>query len=227
MLELSIKRGRGRPLGQSEDLTEEELDQILKTPDRRSKRGLRDYTILLTFANTPMRKSELCALDLGNLLDEGKKKSISYKALKKRKRRDPVTGEVQVKQKPYWLKIPLDIEVFRAIVRYVESEHKGKKLERTTPLFNTMGTRGPYQKRRITPKAIDGIVSRYVQAAGIRKRVTPHSFRASYVTIRLGLGHDPVTLQKTGGWADIRGVMPYLRSNQKKIEEAALSRRFL
>lgn len=227
MLDLAIKRGRGRPLGQSEDLTEEELDQILKVPDRRSKRGLRDYTILLTFANTPMRKSELCALDLGNLLDEGKKKSISWKALKKRKRRDPATGEVHVNQKTHWQKIPLDLEVFQAIVRYVESEYKGKKLDRSAPLFTTMGTRGPYKKRRITPWAIDDIVARHVKLAGIKKRVTPHSFRASYVTIRLGLGHDPVTLQKTGGWADIRGVMPYLRSNQKKIEEAALSRRFL
>jgi integrase/recombinase XerD len=223
---LEVKKDRGRPLGQSDDLTEEELVAIVQLPDKRTKRGLRDYAVLLTFANTPMRKGEVCALSLGDLVDEGVKKFITYNALKKRKRKNKETGAVELKQKRYGVKVPINPDVYDAILRYAESEHKGKKVDRSTPLFMTMGTRGPYKKARITPFTIDSIVAKYVADAGIKKRVTPHSFRASYVTLRSG-SHDPETIRKIGGWADIRGVLPYFRSSQKKIEEAALSKRVI
>lgn len=223
MAALSVKRGRGRPLGQSDDLTQEELEALVKVPDRRSKKGLRDAAVILLFANSPMRKGEMCALDVGNLLDEGAKKFISYKALKKRKRRNKETGEIETKQKPYWVKIPIDARVFDVIIRYVQAEHKGKRMDRTAPLFQTMGTRGPYKKRRITSWAIDAIVSLCAKTAGINKRVTPHSFRASYVTLRSTIA-DPKTLQDLGGWSSLNGVMPYFRSSEKKKFEAAMAR---
>lgn len=218
---LEVKRPRGRPLGQSDILTLDEMKTMLRLPDRRAKVGLRDYVVMLTLTNTPMRKGELIRLTVGSLIDEGTKKFISYKSLKKRKQRDKVTGEIKIKQRPYWLKIPIATDVFEGILRYVQSEHKGK-VSHDTPLFMTTGIRGPYAKRALTPVAVDGIVTRYARLAGIKKRITPHSFRATYLTLR-SQGHSPQDLLGLSGHKDISGIMPYLRGSEEKRRAAALS----
>lgn len=216
-----VKRPPGRPPGQSDDLTREEIQTIVRLPDKRSKTGFRDYVVLLVLANTPMRKGELVGLTIGSLIDEGLKKFILYKGLKKRKQRDKITGEIKTKQKPHWLKLRVATDVFNSILRYVESEHKGK-MDHRTPLFMTLGKRGPYQKQGLTPKAVDWIVRHYVREAGIKKRITPHSFRATWTTIH-GEGQDPATIIKSTGHASIVGVMPYLRTSKKKIEDSQMS----
>lgn len=219
---ITVKRSAGRPLGQSDDLTMDELKTLLRLPDKREKVGFRDYAVLLTFCNTPMRVGELKRLTVGSMIDEGTKKFISYKALKKRKCRDKQTGEIKVKQRPYWLKIPIATDVYSAIIRYIQNEHKTGKIEHTQPLFMTTGIRGPYEKRPLTYNAAAGIIAKYLKKAGINKRVTPHSFRATYLTMRAD-GHSPKTLCDLSGHADIRGVMPYLRSSEEKRRAAALS----
>lgn len=206
----TVTRRRGRPVGQSDDLTINELSAMLALPDRRTLEGMRDYAVLLAFGNTPMRKGELVSLCVGNLLDEGEAKAITYKGLKKRK------------QKPYWLKIPIAADVFDSIRRYVSMEHRRRTLRHDDPLFMTLGKYGPYKKRPITPASIDGIVRKYSLLAGIKKRVTPHSFRASYVTLRAP-GRDPASFLDLTGHADLRGVLPYFRRIAKRTLEAAMS----
>ena len=198
---------KGRPVGKSDVLTKEELTRIMSLPDRRSRQGARDYAVLLVLCNTPMRKGEIVNLNTENLIDEGEKKYITYAALKKKS------------QRPYWLKIPIQGIVYEGVKRYVDiSKENGST---TGPLFKTLGKHGPYDTRRITPKAIDLIVEKYVDEAGIQKRVTPHSFRATYATLRKHA--DPWTLQGLGGWASIASVMPYVREDEKHREEAALA----
>ena len=49
---------------ETEFLTEEEAEAILRVPDRRTLQGKRDYAILLT---TGLRKAEICGLKIGDL----------------------------------------------------------------------------------------------------------------------------------------------------------------
>jgi integrase len=206
----TVTRRRGRPVGQSDDLTLNEIKSMLALPDRRKLEGMRDYAVLLVFGNTPMRKGEMVSLRIGNMLDEGDTKSITYKGLKKRNK------------KPYWLKIPIAADVYDALVRYVQMEHRRRNLRHDDPLFMTLGKHGPYKKRPITSDAIDIIVKKYARLAGIQKRVTPHSYRASYVTLRAA-GKDPAAFLDLGGWTDIRGVLPYYRRGAEKTKDAAMS----
>lgn len=196
--------GRGRPVGQSDILTEEELQRIMELPDRRTKQGARDYAVLLVLGNTPMRKGELVNLNKENLIDEGQNKFITYVGLKKKSK------------KPYWLKIPITNEVYDGIKR-LESDRSEAP---SNPLFRTLGKHGPYVSQRITPLAVDLIVEKYVKEGGINKRITPHSFRATYLTLR---GGDPFVLQDLSGHDDIQSLMPYVRNREEKKREVALS----
>lgn len=213
------KRAACRPKGQSEELTPEEVELFLKLPDRKTKVGKRDYAVLLTLANTPMRRRELVSLTVGDLVDHGSVKLVTYKGLKKRKKAGVL------KQKPYWLKIPVTAVVFEAIQNYVRTAHRGKP-NHAAPLFMTLGIHGPWPRRGITIDVVDNIVERYAEkfekVTGVRKRITPHSFRATYLTMRAP-GRDPATLLGLSGHSDIRGLMPYIRSSEKKRQEAALA----
>ncbi len=207
--DLETKKRKGRPVGKSDVLTESELQLIMTLPDRRSKHGARDYAVLLAFGNTSMRKGEVISLNTENLISEGEKKFIVYRALKKR------TARV------VWVRIPISDKVFEGIKRYCDLDHQRTP---SSPLFRTLGKHGPYEPGRISAKAIDCIVQKYVDEARIRKRITPHSFRASFPTLRKH--HSPWTLQNLGGWASINSVMPYVRETEKEIEDAALEFQF-
>jgi site-specific recombinase XerD len=52
---------------ETEFLTEEEAQAILRVPDRRTLQGKRDYAILITLLTTGLRKAELCDLKAGDL----------------------------------------------------------------------------------------------------------------------------------------------------------------
>src|SRR5512143_3822790 len=52
---------------ETEFLTEEEAQAMLRVPDRRTLQGKRDYAILLTLLTTGLRKAEVCSLKLGYL----------------------------------------------------------------------------------------------------------------------------------------------------------------
>ena len=52
---------------ETEFLTEEEAQAMLRVPDRRTLQGKRDYAILLTLLTTGLRKAEICSLKVGDL----------------------------------------------------------------------------------------------------------------------------------------------------------------
>ena len=52
---------------ETEFLTEEEAEAILRVPDRRTIQGKRDYAITLTLLSTGLRKAEICNLKIGDL----------------------------------------------------------------------------------------------------------------------------------------------------------------
>lgn len=203
------KRRRGRPVGKSDILTVEELKTIMSLPDRRSLQGSRDYAVLLTLGNTPARKGEMVAMDTENLVNEGEKKYLIRKGLKKKGSR------------PYWKRTRISDQVYQGIKRYIDHDR-----ERTpsSPLFRTLGKHGPYEPGRITPTAIDLIVQKYVVQAGIKKRITPHSFRATFTTLRKHLS--PWDLMDLVGWDSVNSAMPYVRQTEKELEDATLEYQF-
>jgi integrase len=205
------KTGRkpGRPTGQSDVLTADEIRQLLgAVKDRRTTEGARDYAILLMLANTPARKGELIALNLENVKAQGGAYSISRKALKKKR--------------TAWITTPIDANAYAGFMSYARKWNLDPTRDAQGPLFFTLGGRGGYERHRLTPKAVDCLVEKYARLAGITKRITPHSFRASYLTLR-SQGHKPETLATLSGHASLASILPYLRSTDEERRNAALS----
>jgi len=176
---------------------------MLRIPDRRTKKGRRDHALLVLMANTPLRKIEICGLRRRDLVRRGGQCLIEYRAAKRRRE------VVEV------------VPVAPAVAEVLDGYCRNEQTPEGGPMLLTMGKHGPYARRGITGKAIDLVVRKYAGLAGIAKRVTPHSFRASYATRALESGMDVKTVSMLLGQASAASAEPYLRSNLERMGRVA------
>jgi site-specific recombinase XerD len=131
---------------ETEFLTQEEVEAILRVPDRRTLQGKRDYAILLTLLTTGLRKAELCGLEAGDLKTYRNQAVIDVIGKGKKFRR-----------------IPLNSGTLLAIKEYLKATENGTEPDH--PLFQTLGKHGPYQETGLTAKAVDCLVKSVVKKA--------------------------------------------------------------
>src|SRR5512139_851004 len=86
---------------ETEFLTEEEAEAILRVPDRRTLQGKRDYAILLTLLITGLRKAELCSLKVENLKTYRNQAVIDVIGKGQKFRRIPLNSNTLVAIKDY------------------------------------------------------------------------------------------------------------------------------
>jgi site-specific recombinase XerD len=192
---------------ETEFLTEEEAQAILRVPDRRSVQGKRDYAILLTLLTTGLRKGEICNLKVGDLKSYRNQAVIDVIGKGKRFRR-----------------IPLKIETLVGIRDYLKAAENGT--DPSDPLFKTLGKHGPYEEKRLTAKAVDCLIKSVVKKALIQKRVHPHVMRHTFATTLLDNGNDLKTVQALMGHSHIRTTERYLHSTDDRKVEAIKSLQF-
>jgi site-specific recombinase XerD len=192
---------------ETEFLTEEEAEAILRVPDRRTLQGKRDYAILLTLLTTGLRKAEICSLKVEDLKTYRNQAVIDVIGKGKRFRR-----------------IPLKAETLLAIKDYHKATGNGT--EPVHPLFQTLGKHGPYQERGLTPKAVDCLTKSVARKALIQKRIHPHVMRHTFATTLLDNGNDLRTVQSLMGHSHIRTTETYLHSTDDRKVEAIQSLQF-
>jgi integrase/recombinase XerD len=192
---------------ETEFLTEEEAQAILRVPDRRTLQGKRDYAILLTLLTTGLRKAEICNLKVGDLKTYRNQAVIDVIGKGKKFRRIPLHGDTLVAIKDY----------LKATENGADPDH---------PLFQTLGKHGPYQERDLTPKAVDCLIKSVVKKALIQKRVHPHVMRHTFATTLLDNGNDLKTVQALMGHSHIRTTEAYLHSTDDRKVGAINSLRF-
>ena len=185
---------------ESEFLTPEEIEALLKMPDRRTLEGKRDYAILLTMLTTGLRKAELCVL-----------KGIDIKTYRNRLVID-ITGKGQRHRR-----IGLKNDVYGAIASYTKASDNGSP---DHSIFYTLGKHGLCKRQPLTPKSVDCVIKKYSTKALIRKRVTPHTLRHTFATSLLDVGTDLKTVQELMGHSHIRTTERYLHSSDDKKFEA-------
>jgi site-specific recombinase XerD len=185
---------------ESEFLTQEEIEALLKMPDRRTVEGKRDYAVLLTMLTTGLRKAELCIL-----------KGTDIKTYRNRLVID-IIGKGQRHRR-----IGLKNTAYRAISEYTKASANGSP---DHPIFYTLGKHGLCKRQPLTHKAVDCMIRKYSKMALIRKRVTPHTLRHTFATSLLDAGTDLKTVQELMGHSHIRTTERYLHSNDDKKFEA-------
>ena len=192
---------------ETEFLTEEEAHAMLRVSDRRTLQGKRDYAILLTLLATGLRKAEICSLKVEDLKTYRNQAVIDVIGKGKRFRR-----------------IPLKAETLLAIKDYHKATGNGAGPGHS--LFQTLGKHGPYDKKGLTPKAVDCLIKLTAKRALIQKRIHPHVMRHTFATTLLDNGNDLKTVQALMGHSHIRTTETYLHSTDDRKVEAIESLQF-
>lgn len=181
-------------------MEEGEVQKLLAAPDRRTLQGKRDHAVLRVLAEGGLRESELCALRVADLTPFQGRMCLHFETLKRR------SGKSLRRQ------VPLSDATVGAIRAYWMHEYGTASPPQEAPVFRTLGERGPYEKGPLKPWTVDGIVKRAVRAAGVAKRITPHSLRHTCATAMLRAGADLATVRDHLGHAHIATTARYLHS---------------
>ena len=177
----------------------DEVERLLRTPDRSSPEGLRDYAMMEVLYATGLRVSELV-----NLLQREVDLTAGYLR---------VIGKGD-KQRV----IPLGEAAIEAVEEY-EQQARGELLANaggpgaSPALFVTR--RGGPMTRQAFWKNIKG----YATAAGIDTSISPHKLRHSFATHLLERGADLRIVQALLGHEDINTTQIYTHVAQERLKQ--------
>ncbi len=170
-----------------------ELERLIKAPEGNDLRSLRDRAILEVFFSTGLRLSELCALP---------------------RHLDLERGEVSVRGKGDKLRVVfLSDDSKKAVGSYLVKRSDPEEF-----LFMSL-TKKNKVIGRITPRAVERLVSFYARKAGIPKKVHPHQLRHSFATDLLINGADLRSVQSLLGHANISTTQVYTHLTNKELKE--------
>jgi integrase/recombinase XerD len=173
-----------------------EVDNILKQPDTSERLGIRDRAILETLYATGIRVSELVNLKQSNLMFDDGLILVYGKGSKERL-------------------VPIGRSARQWIEKYQKQSriHLAKTGKSQDVLFlNIHG-------RMLTRDMIRKLVEKYSLAAGIQKKVHPHTFRHSFATHLLEGGADLRAVQEMLGHADISTTQIYTHIDREYLKE--------
>lgn len=172
-------------------LTRDEVNRLLKQPNRRAPTGLRNYVMLAIMARAGLRVSELLALQAKHIDFEGEQIRV-------------FDGKGGVDRT-----VPVEPWVIDAIKSWMT---KREEL-RTKPKW--MGTKnGPLfvtlRGQPLGDRYIREMVKRESQQAGIEKDVHPHTLRHSYASHLLKAGYNLEEVRRALGHAYLVTTQVYL-----------------
>ncbi|MDJ0646764.1 MAG: site-specific tyrosine recombinase XerD [Flavobacteriaceae bacterium] len=188
----SPKIGRKLP----DTLSEEEINTIIDTIDLSTKHGQRNKTLLETLYSCGLRVTELITLQLSDLFfDEGFVRVIGK-------------GDKQ-------RFVPINLHTQKLILIYVNQVRnhiKTQKGHEDTLFLNQRG-------KQLTRTMIFLIVKEASERAGIRKNVSPHTFRHSFATHLLERGADLRSIQQMLGHESITTTEIYMHVDKTFLKE--------
>ena len=147
-------------------LTKEQALELLRSIDRTTEEGLRDYAIIQLLLRAGLRTIELERANIEDLRTLGSKQVLQVQG-KGHKEKDDF---VKLTKKPY-----------NAIMEYLSVRKDAKPND---PLFTSLSDRSRGQ--RLKTRSLRGIVKKRLKAININTdRITTHSLRHSAITFAL------------------------------------------
>lgn len=179
------------------------VQALLRSPDRRSHRGRRDYAILLMLARYGVRSGQLVDLRMSDI--DWKKQTVHFKAMK---------GGKDVNA-------PLFGDVAEALVAYFKGGRM-KAPKKYDQVFLTTGTYGSYiDGQRPLGRALWYMVSRQLARIGYTQgRETPcgpHSIRHAFATKLLEEKQSMKTIADLIGHSSLATTFTYSKSDMKML----------
>jgi len=176
-------------------LTVEEILALLSAVDPRKRCGIRDRALLETLYATGMRVSELSNFAFEHILfNEGLIRVVG-KGSKERL-------------------VPIGDAAIQWITKYLESERPmlSKPSTDSSVFLNVRGG-------KLSRMGIWKIIQQYVRKAGIKKKISPHTFRHSFATHLLEGGADLRAVQEMLGHASIVTTEIYTHVDREYLKE--------
>lgn len=188
-------------------LTKTQAKDLLEAIDTSTKRGKQEYAILSLLLRTGLRRSECASLTIGSLdTDSG------HFILR-------VTGKGDLQD---IVKIPPDVK--RYIQEWLDASER-TYLTLDAPLFVSFDRGDHPTTRQISSKWIERMVLRYAATIGLR--FTPHSLRASFITLALENGATLTQTQYAARHKDPRQTEGYQRRKLNLDDNAVDKLNFL
>jgi integrase/recombinase XerD len=183
-----------------EFLSSDDVRLLLDQPDPATLLGMRDQTMLELLYATGLRVSELVSLKTQQIDFHGDFLTVMGKGSKVRA-------------------VPFGRWASEKLLSYTR-EIRPRLLKRKVSPFLFVNRSG----RPLTRQAFWKLIRRYALAAGIDKKVTPHTIRHSFATHLLERGADLRSVQTMLGHADIATTQIYTHVNAARLKE--VHRRF-
>lgn len=180
-------------------LSEEEIDKLIAAIDLSLPEGERNRAILETLYGCGLRVSELTELKLSDLFFEDNFIRVIGKGNKQRL--IPISNYTIKFLKIYLEEIRIHMPIQKGFEDYVFLNRRGKKLTRVM---------------------IFTIIKKLAEIAGIRKKISPHTFRHSFATHLLKNGADLRSIQMMLGHESITTTEIYTHLDDNSMRDAVL-----
>ena len=181
-----------------EVLSVEEIDMIESAIDLSKWEGHRNKAIIEVLFSCGLRVSELTSLKLSNLyLDE---EYVRVEGKGRKERLVPISQKA-IKELGYWFDDRRLMNIKKGEEDYVFLNRRGAHLTRTMILI---------------------MVKKYAEEAGIKKTISPHTFRHSFATALLEGGADLRVIQAMLGHESIGTTEIYTHIDTHTLREAIL-----
>ena len=179
-------------------LSVEEVERIIESVDLKAPFGMRDRALLEVLYGCGLRVSEVVGLKISNIYIEEGFVSVIGKGDKQRL-------------------VPLGEMAADAVSRYMECRGEPDSPEYSDILFlNRFG-------RSLSRISVFNMVKRQAVAAGIRKEISPHTFRHSFATHLIENGADLRVVQDMLGHESILTTEIYTHIDSSTWQSAIMS----
>ena len=174
----------------------EEIDLLLEQPITKTPMGMRDKAILEILYASGIRVSELTGLNITDV--------------------DKSDGEILVFGKGSKERIvkmgSAAISAVSDFIKYARPKLVKEGGRKNNALF--IGRLG----ERLTPRSIERTIKKYGKAAGIDKKITPHSLRHSFATHLLERGADLRSVQELLGHSSLSTTQIYTHVTKERLK---------
>lgn len=186
-----LKVGRKLP----PTLSIEEVNAIIESADEKAPAGLRDRVCLELLYGSGLRISELLNLKTRDIMMQDELLSVIGKGNKQRF-------------------VPFGKKALWAIQEYLR-DGRPKLLNKKKSLYLILNARG----NKLSRMGFLKILRKYLIKSGVRKKVTPHTFRHSFATHLLQAGADLRAVQELLGHSDISTTQIYTHIDREYLKQ--------
>lgn len=167
--------------------TDEEVKELLRQPNQRDYVGFRDFVAMNLLLDSGLRIGELVNLRVSD---------IDFKT-----RFITINGDKSKNRKPRL--VPISAYVSKLLLQLINENQEHFKTDRV--FLSCYGE--PLEENQFNKR-----LKYYAEKAGIKgKKTTAHAYRHTWAKNMILNGCDAFTLQKMGGWADIRTMRRYIQ----------------